>query len=133
MEYDYLKRQLNCWSQASLPFERAMEKVELNDLEVLGLIHIFSFNLKLALSTLHQFYLEHGEIIFDQKSLIRMAYYQGVICEGQVWMDMLKSQNGINQVFDEQVRMQLFESITDDYFFALKSLKQAISLRIHND
>lgn len=128
MEPTNWKNQLAHWNRASLPFNSAMNSAEVDELELLGIIHIFSFNLKLALKTLTSFYFDQGEPWQeDTHSTVRLAFRRGLIKDGHTWMDMLKSQNEIMQSFDDEIRMKLFTSIIEHYYFALTSLQQTLN------
>ena len=134
MELTNWKSQLAHWNRATLPLNRAMSRTKVDDLEVLGVIHIFSFNLKLALKTLTSFCSnQDGLIQEDPKNIIRIAFSQGLIKDSEVWMDMLKSQNNALLNYDDKVRYQLFDSIVDHFYSSLTSLQCSLNNRAAHD
>lgn len=108
-----------------------MKKTYTNELEILGIIHIFSYNFNLAIKTIEAFYRYQCAVVIDgPDEIIRYAFNGGIIADGHIWMDMLKKSSLVLSSYDEAIRSDLFKSIVEDYFPALTSLQSQMNERV---
>ena len=74
----------------------------LSDLEQQGLIKAFEFAHELAWNTLNDFLESRGTAkIYGSKDATREALAKGLIEEGGVWMDMIKSRNETSHTYNK--------------------------------
>lgn len=118
------------WKQRFSNFEKALnhlkEAVSITkptDLEKEGTVQRFEFTHELAWKLMKD-YLEyegyHG--ITGSRSATREAFNQGLITDGQVWMNMLESRNETVHTYKEEILQQEYDKIVRIYFAALQNL-----------
>lgn len=119
------------WQQRFSNYKRAlaqlskfMQVAELNDLEKQGLIQAFEYTHELAWKTLSDFLKHKGNAeIYGSKDATREAFKLGLIENGDVWMDMVKSRNLTSHTYNEAVTEEIIKSITYDYYPAFGALE----------
>jgi nucleotidyltransferase substrate binding protein (TIGR01987 family) len=109
------------WKQRFINYSRALETIEeaksladlrpLSKLEQQGLIQGFEFTHELAWNVLKDYLEEQGFVdIIGSKNASRQAFKNGLILDGEVWMDMIKAPNLTSHTYNAE----LAESITQD-------------------
>lgn len=115
------------WVQRLNHFNKAFSRLEdavglskqrrLTDLEAQGLIQGFEYTHELAWNTLKDYFKESGvEGIHGSIDATRIAFREGVIENGEVWMDMIKKRNLTSHTYNEDVAMEVVTAILDLYF-----------------
>ena len=119
------------FNKALNQLSRFIEKGELNELEVQGLIQCFEYNYELAWNMIKDFYESQGEVgIQGSRDAIRLAFKRGLIEAGEVWMEMVKSRTLTSHTYNEEIAEEIADAIYKDYYPAFMELqKQFISLK----
>jgi len=115
------------WQQRFSNYTKALNKLkeaveltkqrELSDLEKQGLIQGFEYTHELAWNTLKDFLAERGNNeIYGSRDATRTAFALGIITDGDVWMNMIKSRNQTSHTYNEDVANQIIGMITESYF-----------------
>jgi len=105
------------------------ESRDLSDLEKQGLIKGFEFTFELAWNVMKDYLEEQGITdIIGSKNAIRHALHKGLIEDGQVWMDMVKSRNISSHTYDEKTAEKLFEKITNSFYEPFAMLERKMEL-----
>ncbi|MCP9916316.1 nucleotidyltransferase substrate binding protein [Cyanobium sp. ATX 6F1] len=100
------------WQQRFGNFRQALarlrEAVELSqqrslsDLERQGLIKAFEFTHELSWKTLKDFLVSRGvSDLFGSRDTTREAFAQGLINDGEIWMEMIRHRNLSAHTYDE--------------------------------
>jgi nucleotidyltransferase substrate binding protein (TIGR01987 family) len=104
-------------------FPRLQEAVELaqsrqlSRLEEQGLIQAFEFTHELAWKTIKDFLESRGvSDLYGSKDTSREAFKQGLITNGEVWMEMIKSRNLTSHTYDEEIARAIVEAVCHSYF-----------------
>lgn len=89
---------------------------ELSPLEKQGLIQAFEFTHELAWNVLKD-YLESQGIqgVVGSRGATREAFKNGLIADGEVWMDMIKSRNQTSHTYNEETANEITEAILNRY------------------
>jgi len=97
------------------------EERRLSELEQQGLIQAFEFTHELAWNVLKD-YLEDSGIqgVIGSKGATREAFKNGLLLEGGVWMDMIKSRNQTSQTYNEATANAITAAVTGSYFSEFK-------------
>lgn len=112
------------YSKAFIQLFQFIERESLNDLEQQGLIQVFEHTFKLAWSTLKGYLEMQGETeMFSIRDVIRMAFKRGLIEDGEIWMDMIKSKTLCIESYQEAVADKIVMDIRDLYFSAFQQLE----------
>lgn len=121
------------WIQRANSFERALERLraavklaeqrELSDLEAQGLIQGFEYTHELAWKTLENFLEAQGIVnLYGSRDTTRTAFRNGLIENGEVWMDMVDKRNLTSHTYDEEVAAEVVRTIRNTYFAEFEKL-----------
>ena len=89
---------------------------ELSPLEKQGLIHAFEFTHELAWNVLKDYLKSQGvQGVVGSKGATREAFKNGLLADGEVWMDMIKSSNQTSHTYNEEMANQITEAILTRY------------------
>lgn len=121
------------WIQRANSFEKALgrlraavklsEQRELSDLEAQGLIQGFEYTHELAWKTLKNFLEAQGTLnLYGSRDTTRAAFRNGLIENGEVWMDMVDKRNLTSHTYDEKTAAQVVMTIRNAYFAEFEKL-----------
>jgi len=98
------------------------KKRALSDLEEQGLIQAFEFTHELAWNVMKDYFDYQGgaELITGSRDASREAFNKGLVDEGDVWMEMIKSRNQTSHTYNKKVAKEIVEKICSQYFHALE-------------
>lgn len=123
------------WIQRLNNFEKALNRLQsavdmyqtrgLTDLEKQGMIQAFEFTHELSWKTMKDFLENRGnQDIFGSKDATRLSFTLGLIKDGEVWMDMIKSRNLSSHTYDENIAEKLVVRIVNEYVSEFEELKR---------
>ncbi|OED48298.1 nucleotidyltransferase [Endozoicomonas sp. (ex Bugula neritina AB1)] len=126
------------WIQRFDNYQRALvalkEAVELSRqrplsrLEQQGLIQGFEFTHELAWKTLKDFFDYRGVSgVIGSRDATRVAFREGVINQGELWMGMIKSHNLTSHTYREEVANEIAEKILNQYYPAFQALQTTLT------
>jgi len=102
---------------------------KLSELEKQGAIKGFEFTFELAWNVMKDYLEEQGITdIIGSKNAIRHALHKGLIEDGQVWMDMVKSRNISSHAYDEAAAEKLFGKIVNNFYEPFALLEKKMEL-----
>ncbi len=78
------------------------------------------------------FYEKGNNNVFGSKDATRLAFNYGIIINGEIWMDMIKSRNQTSHTYNEEVAAQIANSIINDYFDEFINLEKKLKELIDN-
>ena len=100
-----------------------MEERELSILEKQGVIQSFEYTHELAWKTLKDFLEYRGTTgIYGSRDATRKAFALGLIDDGEVWMEMIKSCNLTSHTYDERTADEIIVLVKDLYFHQFEKL-----------
>ena len=122
------------WRQRSSHYRRALarlvEAVELSgqrplsDLERQGLIQAFAFTHELSWKTLKDFLASRGiEELYGSRDTTREAFAQGLITDGEAWMEMIRHRNLSTHTYDEATVQDIVTAVLSRYIAAFQELE----------
>lgn len=128
--FDNFKRSLNQLDDAmALVAER-----DLSELEKQGVIQAFEYNYELAWNVIKDFFeYQGGEgvlSIIGSRDAFRLAFKNGLIANGDAWMDMIKSRQLTSHTYNEKVSAKVFEDIVEKYYPEFVALKSTLTQRL---
>ena len=123
------------WKQRFKNYQRALsqltkfvQKENLNELEEQGLIQAFEYTHELAWKTLSDFFKDRGSSeIFGSKDATREAFNLGLISDGEIWMDMIRSRNLTSHTYNEEIAKEIVYNISMFYHKAFCSLEAKLN------
>ena len=128
-----MKSQEVRWIQRANSFGRAFNRLKaavtlaeqrkLSDLEAQGLIQGFEYTHELAWKTLKDFLEAQGTMnLYGSRDTTRAAFRNGLIENGEVWMDMVDKRNLTSHTYDEETAAQVVDAICTTYFAEFEGL-----------
>ena len=110
-----LNNYVKAFHQLSLAVQLA-EKRPLSELEKQGLIQAFEFTHELAWSVMKDYLFFQGHSnITGSRDATRESYTQGLIENGEVWMEMIKSRNQTSHTYNQTVADEIVKKIIELY------------------
>lgn len=111
--------------------DRLKEALEIEEDEIVidGAIHRFEFTFELAWKTMKD-YLEYIGIIQgigSPKEIIKTAYENGIIEDGDNWIKMMLARNSLAHLYDEEKSREIYMEIKETYFKLLQKLNDKFS------
>lgn len=89
----------------------------LDDIIKEGLIQRFEYTHELAWNVMKDFLENAGNNnIFGSKDATKEAFAAGLITNGEVWMDMIKSRNKTSHTYNEETADDIFMKIVHEYY-----------------
>lgn len=117
-------QRLNHFSKALSQLTKFIEKGALNEFEKQGLIKSFEYTYELAWNTLKDYFETQGETnIHGIRDAFRLAFKRGLIEDGEIWMDMIKSRILTSHTYNEDVAEKIAAGIVNRYFSAFVTLQ----------
>lgn len=123
--YEERKNDLN---KAVDRLKEALE-IEENEIVIDGTIHRFEFTFELAWKTMKD-YLEYIGIIQgigSPREIIKTAYENGIIKDGDKWIKMMLARNSLSHLYDEEKSREIYIEIKEIYFKLLQELNDEFS------
>lgn len=95
----------------------------LSNLEQQGLIQGFEFTHELAWNVLKDYLEEQGFVgIIGSKNAAREAFKNGLINDGQAWMDMIKARNLTSHTYNTEVAERIVQDILTRFYPAFSTM-----------
>ncbi|NRQ43599.1 nucleotidyltransferase substrate binding protein [Rheinheimera sp. YQF-2] len=128
------KQRLQNWNRALAQLTKFMQRDALNELEEQGLIQSFEYNHELAWNTQKDFLQDQGFTeLFGSKNVAKKAFEIGLIKNGELWLDMIKSRNLTSHTYNEAVTRQIVDAIVHQYFAELCELNTKLNKLAEKD
>jgi nucleotidyltransferase substrate binding protein (TIGR01987 family) len=109
------------------------EERELSNLEQQGLIQSFEFTHELAWNVLKDYLENQGIVnIIGSKDATREAFKNGLISDGEAWMDMIKARNLTTHTYNPATADEIAEDILQRFYVAFEEMAEkftALSMR----
>lgn len=132
------------WHQRFQNFKDALFQLEsgvslgkerdLSQLEQQGLIQAFEFTHELAWNTLKDFFEDQGNSsIMGSRDATREAFKKGLIEDGEVWMDMIKSRNLSSHTYHKGIADQISQQISERYLILFEALKNKLGQQLKHE
>lgn len=103
------------------------EERDLTDLEKQGVIQAFEYTHELAWNTLKDFLEDRGvQNMYGSKDASREAFKAGLLDDGEVWMEMIKSRNQTVHTYDEETVTEIVKAVIETYFFEFEALLEKL-------
>jgi len=111
------KQRLDNFSKALKQLTKFIEKGELNELEQQGLIQSFEYTYELAWNTIKDFFENQGQTnILGSRDAFRLAFKNGLIENGETWMEMIKSRVLTSHTYNEDIADAIACNIVTIYY-----------------
>ena len=123
------------WKQRFGNYQRALQTLSravalsaerpLSELEQQGLIQVFEFTHELAWNMLKDFLEAQGIAgLIGSRDAIRTAFKNGLLQEGETWMEMIKARNLSSHTYQLELANRLAAEILQRFYPAFVALEQ---------
>ncbi|MCI5120449.1 MAG: nucleotidyltransferase [Candidatus Electrothrix sp. AUS4] len=121
------KQRFSNYQKALRQLQKFIDKGELSELEEQGLIKSFEYTYELAWNTIKDFLEFQGHSdMFGSRDAFRKAFQLGIIEDGAIWMDMIKSRNRTTHTYNEETANEISGTVISVYFDAFKKLHEKL-------
>ncbi len=111
------------FKKAFLQLKKAVECASsLDDLSKEGLVQRFEYTFELAWKSLKDYLEYKGEIALSPREVIKLAFKNELLDDGQMWIEMLDKRNLMAHTYNEEYFKEVFESIVFQYFAQIQIL-----------
>jgi nucleotidyltransferase substrate binding protein (TIGR01987 family) len=125
------------WVQRLDNYKKALKNIEnaeqllktrpLSDLEKQGLVQAFEFTHELAWNMLKDYLGSKGfKDIHGSVDSTRLAFREGCIKNGEIWMEMIKSRNLSSHTYNEATANEIAAKITNLYLKEFQVLRDTM-------
>ena len=106
--------------------ERLKEALHENESDIVidGTLHRFEFTFELAWKTMKD-YLEYSGVIEgigSPREIIKTAFANGIIEDGENWIKMMLARNSLSHLYDEGKSREIYMDIKDIYLNLFEKL-----------
>ena len=99
----------------------------LTKLEEQGLIQAFEYNYELAWNVIKDFYEAQAETgIQGSRDAIRLAFKRGLIENGALWMEMIKSRMLTSHTYNRETATKISAQVINEYYGAFVLLSNKL-------
>lgn len=111
--------------------ESCIKKEGINKIYTMALIQSFEIVFELGWKTIKD-YLEFNGIKVDTpREVIKEAFANNIILEGQIWIDMMEARNKTSHTYREEFARELCENILNNYKEALVNLSTFLESKLN--
>ena len=121
---DYQKKFMN----ATQRLKEALQEKE-TDITIDGTLHRFEFTFELAWKTMKD-YLEYSGVIEgigSPREIIKTAFANGIIEDGENWIKMMLARNSLSHLYDEEKSREIYMEIKEIYLNLFENLNKKFS------
>lgn len=104
------------------------------ELAIDGVLHRFEFTFELAWKTIKD-YLEYIGIVEktgSPREVIRTAFENSIIEDGEEWIDMMLARNQLSHIYDKEMSRDIYLDIKNIYLPLLQGLEEKLPVKIDN-
>ena len=126
------KQRFQNYKKALVTMESAIDIAdsrELSELEKQGVIQGFEFTFELAWNVMKDYLEEQGITgIIGSKNAVKQAFNNGLIENGEIWMDMIESRNISSHSYDEEIAEKLRQKIIEIFYSHLTAFAEKMKV-----
>lgn len=109
-------------------YQKLQEALKEKESEIVidGALHRFEFTFELAWKSLKDYleYMGLTEKTGSPREIIQQAFKQGIIENGEEWINMMLSRNMLSHLYDEKASRDIFNKIKKEYLNLFKDLNE---------
>ena len=107
--------------------EESLKDGELSELEQHAIIKSFEYTFELAWKTLQDILIERGITdVRGPRPVIRRAFSDGLIKDGEGWLVMLDARNSTTHIYDEAVSKDIAQRIVSQFMLQIEDLLRSL-------
>lgn len=101
------------------------------ELEAQGVVQAFEITQELSWKVLKDYLEEQGTTdLFGSKNVVREAFNVGLISNGEIWLDMIKTRNLTSHIYDESEISKLLVVILNIYIDVFRQFEDNMKSKL---
>ena len=124
------KQRYQNYTGALTELENALLQQEYTVLERFGLIQLFEVSFELAWKTLKDLLFYEGYDVTSPRDVIRQAFANGLIQNGESWLKALDSRNLFAHTYNSELAQKAIDNIRKEYAPFLLALRDDLKGRL---
>ena len=124
-------QRFNNYKKAVAALERsvvAARERNLNEMEEQGLVQGFEFTFELSWKLLKDYLESKGFKDFHgSRDTYRLAFQEGLISNGEIWMEMIDSRNRSSHTYEESIAREIISLVIAKYFLKFQELLEKMN------
>ena len=125
------KQRFNNFSKAFHQLEKGINQFEkLDDLAKEGLVQRFEYTFELSWKTLKDYLESEGLTVKFPREVIKTAYQNDLIDNGDIWMEMLEQRNLMTHTYDEEIFNKVLDKIINEYYIEVNKLFNKLNTKL---
>ena len=125
---------MNRFSQKKEDFLNALDRSqealqqEPTELVIDGTLHRFEFTFELAWKLIKSYleYMGVAETTGSPRETIQNGFKQGIIENGEEWINMMLSRNSLSHIYDEKTSREIYNKIKNNYINLFTRLRERL-------
>lgn len=91
-----------------------------------GILHRFEFTFELAWKTMKDYleYMGITEKTGSPRETIQNGFKQGIIKDGNAWINMMLARNSLAHIYDEEESRKIYDRIKEEYIYLLQDIRE---------
>ena len=114
--------------------ERLKEALKERETEITidGTLHRFEFTFELAWKTMKDLMEYNGiiETTGSPREVLRTAFQNGLIEDGETWINMMLARNSLSHLYDEETSRKIYKDIKEKYIVLIEKLNETLEKQI---
>ena len=114
--------------------ERLKEALKERETEIAidGTLHRFEFTFELAWKTMKDLMEYNGiiETTGSPREVLKTAFQNGLIKDGETWIDMMLDRNKLSHLYDEETSRKIYKDIKEKYIVLIEKLNEELEKQI---
>lgn len=110
--------------------ERLKEALNEKETEIAidGTLHRFEFTFELAWKTMKDLMEYNGiiETTGSPREVLRTAFQNGIIEDGETWINMMLARNSLSHLYDEEASRKIYRDIKEKYIVLIEKLNEVL-------
>ena len=110
--------------------ERLKEALNEKETEIAidGTLHRFEFTFELAWKTMKDLMEYNGiiETTGSPREVLRTAFQNGIIEDGEGWINMMLARNSLSHLYDEEASRKIYRDIKEKYIVLIEKLNEVL-------
>jgi len=124
-------QRFSSYTKALAALERSVTTAQernLNEMEEQGFVQSFEFTFELSWKLLKDYLESKGFKDFHgSRDCFRLAFQEGLINDGEVWMEMIDTRNRSSHTYDENITKEIISLVLSTYFSMLEKLSRKMN------
>lgn len=122
------------YRKAFRQLELAVRMTSFSEIEREGLIQRFEYTYELAWNLLKDYFEEQGYTgIQGSKDTFRLSFQNGLITQGETWMEMVKSRRLSSHTYNEETANEIAKAVINEYYPLFAALLQTFNTEVQKN